>query len=196
MIHFTHWQLHKCVTWVTIHKNPPHEKPWKCGNFRERFPRCLIKTGGKVPHHQSRRTTQTSERVDVPTQTCPWSWVSCRGCTSWNPTRVCCLKEYHRRGLEARRSKMSLSRFDSARQESKSSSRRPSPLRCASRLRPWWTRPQFSTSKLKVRRPYRDLGFFFFTTEKGESAFSAWPQFYTLPPGTASSSRLRLKRPM
>lgn len=31
-----------------------------------------------------------------------------------------------------------------------------SPLCCLSRSLPWWTRPQFSTSKLKVRRPCRD----------------------------------------
>ncbi len=31
-----------------------------------------------------------------------------------------------------------------------------SPLCCLSRSLPWWTRPQFSTNKLKVRRPWRD----------------------------------------
>lgn len=31
-----------------------------------------------------------------------------------------------------------------------------SPLRCLSSSLPWWTRPQFSTNKLRVRRPCRD----------------------------------------
>lgn len=44
MYHFTYWQLQKCVTWIPVCKQPPHEKSREAWIFGESFPRCLIET--------------------------------------------------------------------------------------------------------------------------------------------------------
>lgn len=65
---FTHWQLHKCVTWVTIYKKPSHKESRKCGIFRESFPRCLKKTSIRHSHHYSiEKTKEETRDVDIHT---------------------------------------------------------------------------------------------------------------------------------
>lgn len=46
---FTHGQLHKCVTWIPVREQPPHEEPWETGNVGEGFPRRLIETETQHP---------------------------------------------------------------------------------------------------------------------------------------------------
>lgn len=165
MFHFTYGQLHKCVTRIPVCKQPPHQKSREAGRFRESFPRCLIKT--EIRH---------------PLQAHPYSKmkVICNALDSIKRTNLSIKLGFisrlyivkSRKGILF--NKMSPTR--PARTEIKIGlytthwvlqwfhSRRSnelhivcqSPLCCLSRSLPWWTRPQFSTNKLKVRRPCRD----------------------------------------
>lgn len=57
MLSFTYWQLHKCVTRISICKQPPHEKSGEAGSVRKDLPWCLVKPEKRRPlqaHHHNK----------------------------------------------------------------------------------------------------------------------------------------------
>lgn len=220
MFHFTYWQLHKCVTRIPVCKQPAHEESREAGIFRESFPRCLIKTEIRKTlqtHYYSKKKVicnaldsvkHTNLSIKLGFISRLYIVKSRKGIlfNKMSPTRPA--KIQIKIGLYA--IDWALDWFNS-RQRNELHIVCRSPLCCLSRSLPWWTRPQFSTNKLKVRRPCMDLSFLgllqVLTANNSASITSynyEWldiclycpTRCHTLPSETASSTLLRLKRPM